>query len=225
MDPPLHRQRRIPGWLKVLGPSKRHHLRRCSRRQFHGPHHRRRGTSWTRQVLPPALPDEGAFAASNSSLAILGTQEAWFSTSGARVFYTRDAGKSWTVSQTPIRHDSKSAGIFSLLFIDPAHGLAVGGDYTKLTDDAHNIAITSDGGQTWTEPLSRPSGYRSSIICADQKCLATGPAGTDISNDAGLTWTPLSTPGFHALSHAGNAIFASGSAGRLEKLSPSPSRH
>jgi len=116
------------------------------------------GQTWQPQAAP-LLPDEGAFAASNSSLFVRGTQEAWFGTTMARVFKTLDRGKTWTIAQAPIRHDTKSSGIFSVFFRDEKNGIAVGGDYTKLTDDTHNIALTTDGGLTWTEPSSRPSGY------------------------------------------------------------------
>ena len=177
------------------------------------------GRTWNRQNLPPALPDEGAFAASNSSLFVRGKSEAWFGTSGARVFHSRDGGRSWTVAQTPMRHDAKSAGIFSLFFKNDNDGIAVGGDYTMATDNLHNIALTSDGGKTWTEPASRPGGYRSSVVCSELTCTASGPDATDVSTDGGLSWNRLSEPGFHALSLAGGAIFASGSGGRLQKLS------
>jgi len=176
------------------------------------------GKTWQRRSLPTSLPDEGGFAASNSSLSVRGKQEAWFGTSGARVFHTKDGGATWTVAQTPIRHDSKSAGIFSLFFRDAKHGIAVGGEYTKAKEDQHNIALTSDGGKTWTEPTTRPAGYRSAIVCQAKQCVATGPDGSDISHDAGQTWTHLDAPGFHALTLAGHVVYASGSDGRLAPL-------
>jgi photosystem II stability/assembly factor-like uncharacterized protein len=176
------------------------------------------GRNWTRRALPASLPDEGAFAASNSSLAVRGASEAWFATSGARVFHTMDRGATWTVAQTPVRHDAKGAGIFSLFFSDARHGLAVGGDYTKLKDDAHNIALTEDGGRMWTEPASHPSGYRSAVVCRQQECVATGPSGSDVSRDGGRNWAPIEGPGYHALTLAGNAVYGSGSDGRLGLL-------
>jgi photosystem II stability/assembly factor-like uncharacterized protein len=177
------------------------------------------GHHWTRRTLPSSLPDEGAFAASNSSLALHGTKEAWFGTSGSRVFHTKDGGATWTVSQTPIRHNIKSAGIFSL-YVQPdgKHGIAVGGEYTKANEDAHNIALTTDGGRSWTEPVQRPHGYRSAVACIRETCIATGPAGTDQSTDFGRTWTALDKPGYHALTIAGPVIYASGSEGRLGPL-------
>jgi photosystem II stability/assembly factor-like uncharacterized protein len=40
------------------------------------------GGHWVRQAGPAALPNEGAFAASNSCLTVIGTREAWFATGG-----------------------------------------------------------------------------------------------------------------------------------------------
>jgi photosystem II stability/assembly factor-like uncharacterized protein len=176
------------------------------------------GWTWERRTLPPALPDEGAFAASNSALTTLGDREAWFGTSGARVFHTADRGITWTVAQTPIRHDGKAAGIFSLCFLDPLRGIAVGGDYTKPGENSHNVAVTRDGGLTWFEPKSQPRGYRSAVACLESACVATGPEGSDLSRDAGLSWSPLDAPGYHALSIAGKSVFASGQDGRLSSI-------
>jgi len=173
------------------------------------------GRTWERQSVPTSEPDEGAFAASNSSLFVSGSGEAWFGTTAARVFHTADGGKTWTVAQTPIRHESKDSGVFSVFFSDTKNGIAVGGAYTKLEDAAHNVAITVDGGTTWTEPTTRPAGFRSAVACIREKCIATGPSGSDISRDGGRTWAPLDKTGYHALTIAGQIFRASGADGRL----------
>jgi photosystem II stability/assembly factor-like uncharacterized protein len=59
------------------------------------------GATWKRQKTPAALPNEGAFAASNSCLIARGTREAWFGTGGpggAREFHSSDAGQTWSVA-------------------------------------------------------------------------------------------------------------------------------
>jgi photosystem II stability/assembly factor-like uncharacterized protein len=82
------------------------------------------GTNWKRlsaKNLPPALPNEGAFAASGSCLVTQGKNDVWFCTGGAkaaRVFYSKDRGQNWTVSETPILAGAASAGIFSIAFRD-----------------------------------------------------------------------------------------------------------
>src|SRR5271165_1385057 len=51
------------------------------------------GKTWTRQTGPAALPNEGAFAASNTCLIVQGNNKAWFATGGARVFLSDDGGR------------------------------------------------------------------------------------------------------------------------------------
>jgi photosystem II stability/assembly factor-like uncharacterized protein len=166
--------------------------------------------------MPPANPDEGAFAASGTSIAVQRNGLAWFATGGergGRVFRSKDWGTTWEAVQTPIRHDSASAGIFSLFFRDPDNGFAVGGDYKKPAEATGTMVITNDGGASW-KATPGLSGYRSAIAVSQTKMVATGPDGSDISEDGGKTWTSIPGPGFHSLSKT----FASGAGGRLSKV-------
>jgi hypothetical protein len=172
----------------------------------------------------------GAFAASNTCLIVRGRDEAWFATGGpggARVFHSHDAGKSWTVALTPLRNDAAAAGIFSLAFSDSRHGIAVGGDYTQPSDSRRNIAVTSDGGQTWTEPSgAHPTGYRSAVafVPDQQVWIAVGTSGSDISNDDGQSWKPFDTGAFNAAAFLSSQFgWAVGPGGRLAKFQLNPS--
>jgi photosystem II stability/assembly factor-like uncharacterized protein len=164
------------------------------------------GAHWQRKVTPPALTNEGAFAASGTCLIARGQREAWFGTGGpgaARVFHSIDGGTTWTVAATPIRNDGASAGIFSLAFSDGHHGVAVGGDYNKPADASHNVAVTSDGGRTWTEPAGpHPNGFRSAVAyVADRKMwIATGTSGSDVSYDDGKSWKQFDDHAYNAIS-------------------------
>ena len=129
------------------------------------------GESW-REVpadrIPPALPGEGGFAASGSCLTVLGGTHAWFASGGAsvaRVYRTTDRGRTWTVHDTPVRAGIASAGIFSLAFRDVRNGVATGGDYAKPALGGRNLAVTRDGGRTWTlaDSATSPAGYRSAV--------------------------------------------------------------
>src|SRR5215467_9228720 len=86
------------------------------------------GVTWTPlhpSAMPPALANEGAFAASNSCLTVQGENNVWFSTGGAqvaRVFHSSDRGKSWIVAETPLHPANASSGIFSLAFQDDKFG-------------------------------------------------------------------------------------------------------
>jgi photosystem II stability/assembly factor-like uncharacterized protein len=130
------------------------------------------GETW-KQVpsvaLPPALPNEGAFAASNSCLTVQGEKNVWFATGGARVarvFRSADRGKTWQVAETPMHPTNASSGIFSLAFQDETFGVAVGGDYAHPeSSDLPNVLVTSDGGESWQpgEP-TRPAGTYLSAV-------------------------------------------------------------
>jgi photosystem II stability/assembly factor-like uncharacterized protein len=119
-------------------------------------------------AIPEAMDGEGAFAASNSGLAILrdsGDRNLWFATGGkaARVFHSADRGQSWEVFDTPILHGEDSAGIFSIAFRDVLHGVIAGGDYKKPKKDGPNLAFTEDGGKTWRLSTITPQAYFSAI--------------------------------------------------------------
>ena len=182
------------------------------------------GVHWVRQRTPPALPNEGTFAASNSCLTARGAEEAWFATGGpgaARVFHSKDGGRKWTVATTPIRNDGASAGVFSLAFADALHGVAVGGDYSKAEDASHNIAVTSDGGATWTEPAgTHPHGFRSAVAFVPERgiWIATGTSGSDVSTDGGKNWKQFDTGAFNAISFVKGSGWAVGPQGRLAKF-------
>jgi len=161
------------------------------------------GDTWKRQKGPQALANEGAFAASNSCLVVRGAREAWFATGGsARVFHTTDGGETWSVAKTPMRSVTESAGVFSIAFSDSKHGVAVGGDYKKTTDTTGNVAITTDGGKTWTAPSGPvPAGFRSAIAyIRDRKMwIATGTSGSDVSFDDGSSWKQFDTGNYNAV--------------------------
>jgi photosystem II stability/assembly factor-like uncharacterized protein len=118
--------------------------------------------------LPSALEGEGAFAASNTCLAILGTSadpNIWFATGGkaARVFHSPDRGQTWQVFDTPITYGPDSAGIFSIAFRDPNHGVIAGGDYKHPDLDGPNLAFTNDAGRTWVLSKIKPQSYYSAV--------------------------------------------------------------
>jgi photosystem II stability/assembly factor-like uncharacterized protein len=192
------------------------------------------GHTWTRAPLaglPPALPIEGAFAASGSNVAVVGTDHIWIGTgaaSSARVLRSHDGGKTWAVSATPVSA-GPSAGIFSIAFRDTMHGVVVGGDYKKEREAIDNVAITNDGGVSWTLVREHGlSGFRSAVAyvphAATPALIAVGPSGADYSSDDGRTWYPLELggEGFHAFSFArqgqGPSGWGAGERGRIARL-------
>ncbi|HYX29957.1 MAG TPA: hypothetical protein VE863_15555 [Pyrinomonadaceae bacterium] len=185
------------------------------------------GLHWSRVApdkLPPALANEGAFAASGTNIACYGKNDAWIglgAATRARVLRTSDRGRTWKISETPIKSGS-SSGIFSIAFRDALHGVIVGGDYQKEKVAEDNLAITTDGGTTWTL-MKGLTGFRSVVayVPDTKSIVAIGPAGGDYSIDDGRTWTPIVGPGFDTFSFAPKQKFgwAAGARGAIGRLS------
>ena len=186
------------------------------------------GRVWSRvppASLPQALENEGAFAASGTNIAVFGKSHAWIGTGAgakARVLRTSDRGRSWQVADTPLAA-GPSAGIFSIAFRDAKHGVIAGGDYRKEQEAVDNLAVTSDGGITWTL-VKGLSGFRSVVSYVPgmktPTLVALGPSGGDYSTDDGRTWTTITGPGFDTFSFAprrpiGWGAGAKGAVGRL----------
>jgi photosystem II stability/assembly factor-like uncharacterized protein len=138
-------------------------------------------------TMPDALPNEGAFAASGTAIAVAGKNDVWFGTGGAsvaRVFHSRDRGKHWTVAEVPIAAGKASAGVFGVAFKDAKHGVAVGGDYKTPKEELISVATTTDGGATWKAVAdSAPLG---GVIVSAGRYSAIGDA--YLSSSDGKTW-------------------------------------
>jgi hypothetical protein len=208
------------------------------------------GAHWARvpaERLPPALPGEGAFAASGTNVAVRGAH-IWIGTTASRVLHSADAGRTWSVMPTPVA-TGEATGIFSIAFRDTHHGVIVGGNYTREGDATNNLATTRDGGATWQSTRERGtvaagqpeggsgpkaertagdgtglSGYRSAVAwmrgLGPAAWLAVGPSGADASVDDGLSWTPAGGDGYDALSVSpdGRVGFATGARGRIARV-------
>jgi photosystem II stability/assembly factor-like uncharacterized protein len=188
------------------------------------------GRTWTRvpvASLPAALEGEGAFAASGTNVAVWGDRHVWIGTGAAakaRVLRSSDRGKTWAIADTPLPAGG-TIGIYSVAFRDALHGIVVGGDYTKEALADQNVAVTSDGGVTWTLAPG-VGGFRSVVTylpaASGPTLLALGPSGADLSTDDGRTWTASATParGLHTYSHARgtNVGWAAGGRGQIAKF-------
>jgi photosystem II stability/assembly factor-like uncharacterized protein len=175
---------------------------------------------------------EAGFAASNSNLCTVGENGLLIALGGAKpgessklshVMWTEDRGSTWSRLTVPMPR-GESAGIFSLAALG-RRVIAVGGDYKQEKIVAGNIAISIDIGRTWIEPGGpAPRGYRSAVTMTDiggqLLAVAVGPSGCDFSRKGGEDWQPLSDTGFHSarFSPDGSALWASGSNGRIGKL-------
>ena len=180
------------------------------------------GEHWTelpRENMPAALPKEGAFAASNSSLCLDG-KDIYFGTGGpaARFFASHDLGRTWAVAETPIVSGNASSGIFSI-FCDERTIVAVGGDYQDPGRAYKNAAVSRDGGKSWELATQPPGGYRSAVGKYNGGYVAVGPTGAEMSVD-GLHWNSIGRVNFNAYAFPfpGGAGWAVGPHGTVAKF-------
>ncbi len=181
------------------------------------------GRTWTpvpADRLPPAMPGEGAFAASGTNVGMSGRERVWIGTTKSRVLRSADGGRTWAVAPTPVA-TGDATGIFSIAFRDATHGVVVGGNYQREDDAIDNVAVTSDGGVTWRRPERGLSGFRSVVAwLTGRRLIAVGPRGADWSSDDGRTWQPAGGDGYDAFSAApsGGVGWATGAGGRIARV-------
>ena len=172
--------------------------------------------------MPDALPGEFAFAASGQCMTSNHGHTAWFGSGGsaqARVFTSRNRGRTWTVAPTPL-NSSPSAGINALAFKSQRHGLAVGGDFNAPTASPNSFAKTRNGGATWDLLTGAPSEYRSGATWVNgNTAIVVGISGSDVSKNGGRTWTRFDDGSLDTVDCARpNACWASGANGRVAYL-------
>jgi photosystem II stability/assembly factor-like uncharacterized protein len=176
------------------------------------------GAHWkelSRDRMPAALPKEGVFAASNSSLLLYGKSELYFATGGptARVFHSPDLGQTWTVAETPVLNGKPSQGIFSIVRAGDTL-VAVGGDYSDPSRQEKTAAYSSDEGKTWHLAEDPPKGFRSSVDTFDAGFVTVGPNGAETSRD-GIHWSSIDSPGLNSVTFISGQGWAVGPKGAV----------
>jgi photosystem II stability/assembly factor-like uncharacterized protein len=173
------------------------------------------GATWSRidpARVPDARPGEGAFASSGTCVVTRPGGLGWFVTGASgvdtRVISTRDYGETWTEVVTPIASNSGTSGITSLAFLDDRTGAAFGGDFSLADSILANLALTSDGGETWSPAGPVPLGgapFAGTFVPAapGPTLVAVAPTGSAFSVDGGANWTVIDersywTVAFHA---------------------------
>lgn len=183
------------------------------------------GRSWDKipcTQLPTAIEGEGLFAASNTNIAVVG-DKCWIGTNKGRVYFSGDRGLHWTIQQTPFKHTSETAGIFSVAFFDSKKGALIGGDFKNPQHNIGNKAITTDGGLHWELVADgEEPGYRSCIQFIPgsngNELLAVGFKGIDYSNDFGKTWKKLSDEGLYTIRFLNDTIAYGAGKNRIVQL-------
>ncbi|WP_136468093.1 WD40/YVTN/BNR-like repeat-containing protein [Flagellimonas onchidii] len=183
------------------------------------------GKTWRKlpcSQLPKSEEGEGAFAASNTNIAIKG-DKVWIGTTSGNVYTSMDKGKTWNVNRTPIIKDKPTEGIYSLDFYDENLGFAIGGDYTDPTSNKKNKIITQDGGQTWNliADGAEPN-YKSCVQFVPgskgETIVAVGFTGISCSNNQGVNWKKLSDEGFYTIRFLNDSVAYAAGKYRISKL-------
>lgn len=167
--------------------------------------------------IPVTEKGEAFFASSGTNVRKLGKQEAVFVSGGLRArLFIRDKK-----IDLPIIQGKESTGANSMAVKNKKCFIVVGGDFNAKDDTIKNCVITLDGGETFTEPVVSPHGYRSCVeYLGKNNWISCGLNGVDYSTDEGQNWAWISKDSFHAVRKAkkGKAVYFSGGGGRIGKL-------
>ncbi|WP_073176247.1 WD40/YVTN/BNR-like repeat-containing protein [Flagellimonas flava] len=183
------------------------------------------GNTWSKlpcSQLPEADEGEGAFAASNTNIAIVGNS-AWVATTAGAVYKSMDKGKTWSKTATPIVNEKPAEGIYSINFYDERIGFAIGGDYTQPQSNKANKIITRDGGATWQLVADgEEPNYKSCVQYLPNSdgagLVAVGFTGISYSQDSGQHWKQLSDEGFYALRFLNDTVAYASGRNRIARL-------
>ncbi len=183
------------------------------------------GETWNKlscSQLPKGIEGEGAFAASNTNIAIVGNK-IWIATTKGRIYFSGDKGNQWKLFETPVTGLGDAHGIYSLDFYDENIGFAIGGDYTKPQENKKNKAFTTDGGKTWNLVAEgMEPDYKSCVQFVPNgggyELVAVGFTGISYTKDMGETWTELSDEPFYTIRFINDSIAYAAGKDRISKL-------
>ncbi len=185
------------------------------------------GTTWRHPAaMPDAYEGEGGFAASGTCLVTLPGGHAWIGTGNgprARVLRSADFGETWVADTTPVPSGS-AIGITSVAFRDLRNGLAFGGNVGDNNAHTAVVAVTRDGGATWS--LTGRPAFTGAIFggawvpgARTPTAVAVGPHGAAWSRDGGASWTAIDSTAYWAVGFASpRAGWAVGPRGRIVRL-------
>lgn len=184
------------------------------------------GATWTRvdpAAVPDARPGEGAFAASGTCVETRPGGLGWFVTGASgvdtRVMRTTDWGATWQDAPTPVPSTQGDEGLASVVFFDDLRGAAFG---TAHDTAATNVALTADGGATWTRGGRALDGvvYGAAVVpgAPTPTLVAASPRGSAWSADGGVTWTRFDTTNTWTVAFLGAEVGWAGGVGHLSRI-------
>ncbi len=109
----------------------------------------------------------------------------WAGGNGGKIMKTTNGGDTWDTSVVAV---SSSATWYGLYFLDANTGFAAG-------TSSGRVAMTTDGGATWTQMGTPPSATYYNVYAKDaNNVIATSTSGNvRRTTDGGTTWTTIST--------------------------------
>lgn len=141
---------------------------------------------------------EAAFAASNTNIAS-SKNYLWIATGGkaSRILRLNLKNENTEVFETPFVQGDGAQGMYSIDFFGDQFGIAVGGDYTKQTENINNIATSYDAGKTWQIQASgKNAGYTTCVKIKPgskgKEIISVGDQHISYSSDFGKTWKKIS---------------------------------
>lgn len=134
------------------------------------------GSAWTTVNIGTV---NGEFVSSPKAAFALDSQNIWVGTNLGRIYYSENGGASWTVQEDAAIHTADWQWI---QFIDPLTGFAGG--------DAGVVAVTTDGGVTWSQMTSPDSNDITCGFAFNPNQFWVGDADGRIwyTRDGGITW-------------------------------------
>ena len=169
------------------------------------------------QNCPVADSGEACFASSGTNIRALNKKEYVFISGGIKSSLFMPNKK----TALPILQGKNSTGANSIAVKNSSTMIVVGGDFTTRDSTTQNCCITTDGGKTFSIPITAPHGYRSCVEWLDKSnWISCGLNGVDVSNDEGKNWNWISKTSFNVCRKAkkGNGVFFAGGGGRVGKL-------
>ncbi len=142
------------------------------------------GATWTAIPTPVSAPT--GEAGWNNAYDVIG-DNIWFGTNNSRIFKSTDRGLTWTAYATPSRHS------LDISFRDANVGIARFGINNNTGTDT--LAVTSDGGATWSILTSLSGGSGTVFFERGGKRLwFLKETNALVSTDVGATWTVRPAP-------------------------------
>jgi photosystem II stability/assembly factor-like uncharacterized protein len=141
------------------------------------------GTSWKaidNDKIPSMNEGEACFATSNTNLDVYKNM-LWFVSGGkrSRLFYSSNEGTSFLSYDTPLPQGETMTGIFSLDFFNGKLGAITGGNYDKTDSSIVSLALTKNGGKTWSNIKNKKAFFGSCVRFRNaNELFVTGHDGT-----------------------------------------------